>query len=93
VFGDFVTGRIFAIAADGGPKTMADAVELTQLLDAGQAGNLGRISSFGEGAMGELYIVDYGGKVVTVVPEPQSAVLLLLGGGVVAWAARRRRRV
>jgi glucose/arabinose dehydrogenase len=93
VFADFVTGRIFAIAADGGPKTMADAVELTQLLDAGQAGNLGRISSFGEGAMGELYIVDYGGKVVSVVPEPQSAVLLLLGGGVVAWAARRRRHV
>ncbi|HZF78464.1 MAG TPA: PQQ-dependent sugar dehydrogenase [Rubrivivax sp.] len=92
VFGDFITGRIFAAAADGTPKTMADATELTQLLDAGQGGPLGNISSFGEGAAGELYIVDYGGKVVLVVPEPQSALLMLLGGGALVCAARRRRR-
>jgi glucose/arabinose dehydrogenase len=92
VFGDFITGRIFAVAADGNPKTMADATELTHLLDAGQGGTLGHISSFGEGAAGELYIVDYGGKVVRVVPEPHTALLMLLGGGALVCAVRRRRR-
>jgi glucose/arabinose dehydrogenase len=88
VFGDFVTGRIFAVAADGQPKTMADAIELTAQLDAGQAGPIGNISSFGMGAGGELYIVDYGGKVVQVVPEPATALLMLLGGAAL-WARRR----
>ena len=92
VFGDFITGRIFAVAADGNPKTMADATELTHLLDAGQGGTLGHISSFGEGAAGELYIVDYGGKVVRVVPEPHTALLMLLGGGALVCTVRRRRR-
>ena len=92
VFADFVTGRIFAIAADGSPKTMADATELTAVLDAGQGGVLGNISSFGEGAAGELYIVDYGGKVVAVVPEPASVLLMLLGGGALGLMANRRRR-
>lgn len=91
VFADYITGRIFAINADGSPKTMAEATELTAVLDAGQGGALGNISSFGEGAAGELYIVDYGGKVVVVVPEPASVLLMLLGGGALGMLSRRRR--
>lgn len=77
VFGDFITGRVWAVDADG-PRTFASAVEITALLDAGGGGALGNIASFGEGANGELFIVDYGGKVVQVVPEP---------GTVALWAA------
>lgn len=90
VFGDFVNGRIWAVAAGGTPKSLADATELTALLDAGAGGVLGNIASFGEGANGELYIVDFGGKVVQVVPEPATALLGLLGLAVVGAAARRR---
>ncbi|MBC7942057.1 MAG: PQQ-dependent sugar dehydrogenase, partial [Chitinophagaceae bacterium] len=82
VFGDFVSGRIFSIAGDGSVQTMANAVELTSVLDAGAAGPIGSVSSFGEGAGGELYIVDFGGKLVQVVPEPGTLALWLAGLGV-----------
>jgi len=91
VFADYVTGRIWAVGADGSAKTLADATELTALLDAGAGGALGNISSFGEGASGELYIVDYGGKVVQIVPEPASAVLWLAGAILLPWLTRLRR--
>jgi len=94
VFGDFISGRIWAIDADGSPQSLADATELTAVLDAGSGGGLSNISSFGEGADGALYIVDYAGKVVrvTAVPEPGTLALMLLGGGAVVSAARRRVR-
>ncbi|WP_088279644.1 sorbosone dehydrogenase family protein [Ideonella sp. A 288] len=88
VFGDFVSGRIFAIAADGSVQTMAGATELTAALDAGLGGAIGNVSSFGQGALGEFYIVDYGGKVVQVVPEPATAALMLAGAALL-WARRR----
>ncbi len=93
IFADYISGRIFSIAADGSAHSMADATELTAMLDAGAAGALGNISSFGEGPNGEIYIVDFGGKVVQLVfspvPEPATAALLAgaacccwpLGGG------------
>lgn len=46
------------------------------------------MSSFGQGAGGEFYIVDYGGKVVQVVPEPATALLVLAGTALLS--ARRR---
>ncbi|MDO9072548.1 MAG: PQQ-dependent sugar dehydrogenase [Rubrivivax sp.] len=89
VFGDFVSGRIWSVLADGNPKTMADATEWTAMLDAGAGGALSNISSFGEGPGGELYIVDYAGKVVQVVPEPASAALMLSGALLLlAWLRR-----
>ena len=88
VFGDFISGRIFSIAADGSVQTMAGATELTALLDAGQGGAIGNISSFGQGAGGEFYIVDYAGKVVQVVPEPATALLMLVGAAAL-WTRRR----
>ena len=89
VFADYVTGRIWALGADGSPKTLADATELTAALDAGAGGALGNISSFGEGPTGELYIVDLAGRVVQVVPEPATVMLLL--GGVALLAFKRWR--
>lgn len=93
VFGDFVTGRIWHIAADGTPKTMADAVEITAVLDAGAGGAIGLISSFGQGPDGELYIVDYsGGRVVQLVPEASRVAMLALGLAVLGWRVRAARR-
>ena len=88
VFGDFISGRIFSIAADGSAQTMAGATELTAVLDAGRGGVIGNISSFGQGASGEFYIVDYAGKVVQVVPEPATA-LMMLAGAALLWARKR----
>lgn len=79
VFGDFGSGRVWAIdaalLADGQLHTLSEATELTAMISGGAGGALGNISSFGEGADGELYIVSYGGKVVQVVPQPGFAAL------------------
>ena len=60
VFGDFITGRIFAVPADSQIGT-----SYTELLSAGLS-----IASFGEGDDGELYIVDYGGTLHQIVSAP-----------------------
>lgn len=88
VFADYVTGRIWSIASDPAAKNIGDATDITSLLRAGAGGNLGNISSFGEGANGELFIVDLSGKVVQVVPEPASVWLML--GGALCLAVRYR---
>jgi glucose/arabinose dehydrogenase len=89
VFGDFINGRIWSVSADGSPQSIASATEWTSVLDAGAGGALGNIASFGEGALGELYIVDFGGKVVQVVPEPAPVLMLLAGLAGLAWRRRR----
>jgi glucose/arabinose dehydrogenase len=52
VYGDFVSGRIFAVPADS-----QEGTETTVLLESG----LG-ISTFAEDQDGELYVIDYGGS-------------------------------
>jgi glucose/arabinose dehydrogenase len=89
VFADFISGKVWAIDGDGSPQTLATASDLTAVLDAGGAGALGSIASFGEGANGELFIVDLDGKVVQVVPEPASALLMLAGAALLVWRRRR----
>ena len=91
VFGDFVFGNIWALPADAADLSFARAINITAALDAGAAGALGNISSFGSGPAGELYVVDYGGKVVQVVPEPATAAMLLGGlAGLLGWRRQQR---
>jgi len=91
VFGDFIQGRIWAIPASAGPKNFStDAVDITDAINAGAGGGLGNIASFGEGAGGELYIVDYGGRVVQVVSEPGTTGMLIAGLLAVGWVVGRR---
>jgi hypothetical protein len=56
-----------------------------------RAGTLGGIVGFGEGATGELFLVEIGGRVVQVVPEPASVVMMLAGAALLlGWRARSR---
>jgi glucose/arabinose dehydrogenase len=60
VFGDFVSGRLFAIPADSVAGTEPEV-----LLETG----LG-IAAFGESVDGELFVVNYGGSIHQVVSAP-----------------------
>jgi len=60
VFGDFGSGRIFAVPADSLTGTSP-----TELLSSGLS-----ISTFAEGNDGELYVVDYGGTLRQITTAP-----------------------
>src|SRR5437660_3672986 len=59
VFGDFSNGKIWGLT-ENPPGTWTRA----QLLSTGR-----RISSFGQDAAGEIYVVDYSGSVLKLVPQ------------------------
>jgi len=63
VFGDFAAGRVWAM---NGPRGTPEALP-------GADRAVGSISSFGEDAAGELYIVDIGGAVHRITPAVQPA--------------------
>ncbi len=85
LFGDFGSGQIWSLRMDG---TVPVVEELTGDL-APDMGTIDNISSFGQDADGNLYIVDYDGEVFRIVPEP--SVLAMLGLGCLAALHRRRR--
>jgi hypothetical protein len=58
VYGDFGSGRIWMLEYNG-----ASVIDQRLLLDTGRS-----ISSFGQDQQGELYVIDYGGEVLKVVP-------------------------
>ena len=60
VFGDFVSGALWHIAADTQP---------TMVMGAGFQTGLS-IASFGEDVAGELYVVHYGGQLYRVTVQP-----------------------
>ncbi len=82
VFGDFVSGRMWALS--GGVATQIASPFGTNTL-----------TSFGEGADGALYALGINGQIYQLaagaVPEPQSAALMLAGLAVFGVFIRRRR--
>lgn len=89
LFADYGSDRLWSMAADGSLQTMATTTEWTSVLNGGGAGVLSNIVAISEGAAGEVYIVELGGRVVQVVPEPAS-VLMMLAGAALLLALRRR---
>jgi glucose/arabinose dehydrogenase len=74
-FADNGTGRIWSFVYDG--ATVTDFVERT-----GEAAPAGMsISSFGEDAAGELYVVDLGGGAVYRIIDPHAPVTFSNGNG------------
>jgi hypothetical protein len=95
-FADFGTGRLWSLRYDGSPPSVFDGTNYTELTDhtgdpafTPDAGSIELVSSFGEDAAGNLYVVDYGGEVFTI-PEPSVVLAELAGVGLIAALARRK---
>lgn len=58
IYGDYGSGRIWGLRYDG-----SAVIEQEKLLESGR-----RISSFGQDEQRELYVVDYSGEILKVVP-------------------------
>lgn len=89
LFADYGSDRVWSMLADGSAQSMASVTEWTATLNAGAAGVLSDIVGFGEGPSGELYVVELGGRVVQVVPEPASVAMMLAGVALLLGLRRR----
>jgi glucose/arabinose dehydrogenase len=88
-FADVCTDEVSSFVWDGGGGTVGPVVDRTSQL-APDAGEIGSIVAFGEDGAGEVLIVDSGGEVFRIVPEPAGAWLLAAGAAVLAAAMRAR---
>jgi glucose/arabinose dehydrogenase len=85
-YGDYISGRTWTFRFDG--TTLSQLTERTNLLTA-TGGFANQLSSWGEDASGNLYMVAIGrGAVYQVVPEPGTLGVML---GAIAVLMRRRR--
>lgn len=87
IFGDYVSSRIWAFDPADPYGTIMD---LTSVLapPPGQ-GEIGSIVAFGEDAVGNVYIVDNGGEIFKIVPEPGTATLFGAAGLMLLRRVRR----
>lgn len=67
-YGDFCSAWIRTFAVSGGVPT--DLRDRTAQLDPGEGLAINLITSFGEDALGELYVCDRAGEVFKIVPNP-----------------------
>jgi glucose/arabinose dehydrogenase len=89
-FADFVNDKVMSFHFTGAPITNADITDRTaELLS--PTGISGGISSFGEDAAGNLYLVSINGQVgmITAIPEPEGWAMMLAGIALVSLRARR----
>ncbi len=96
-FADYCSDQIWSFLYDG--NNVTELIDRTLELDPGDGLTINDISSFGEDAAGELYIVDLGGEVFKIVPVLNSVPtlsqwgmimmsLLLIAAGTVAVIRR-----
>jgi glucose/arabinose dehydrogenase len=97
-FADFATGQVWSLRFDGSNPSTFDGTNYTELTNhtgdpafTPDVGSINSISSFGEDAAGNLYVVDLGGEIF-FIPEPSSLALQLGGSALLLTLARRRWR-
>jgi glucose/arabinose dehydrogenase len=98
-FGDSVSRNVWSITFDGSLPADFDGANIASFMDWSSLlppSGFGTISSFGEDALGNLYLVDLGnpfvtdptGRIYLITPEPGSA--LLVAAGLAALCLRQK---
>lgn len=97
-FADFGTANLWSLVWDGSDPSLFDGTNYTGLTDHStdpafdpDAGSIGLVASFGEDALGRVYLLDLDGEVF-VLPEPAGAAPLLAGVTALLALARVRAR-
>ena len=98
-FADFSTAELWSLVFDGSDPSTFDGTNYTDLTNhAGDpaftpdAGSIDSVSSFGEDAAGNLYVLDLFDGEVFRIPEPGSSALGLTALATVIGLERRRKR-
>lgn len=94
-FADFSTDRIWSLQVNGSDPSLFDGTNFIDLRDwtdilLPDIGSITNITSFGEDALGNLYIIDGGGEVFMIVPEPSPGVIVAVAMAGVVYHLRRR---
>jgi hypothetical protein len=87
-FADYCSDNIWSFEWDGDAVLSTEVTNRTSQFSP-PAGSIDDIVAFGEDGFGEMYIVDLGGEVYRVVPEPPAG---MLPAGIVALALLLHRR-
>ena len=97
-FADYGVGRLWSLRFDGSNPSTFDGTNYTELTDhtgdpafTPDVGQINLVSSFGEDALGSLYVVDLDGEVF-YIPEPGAVAMQISGAASLALLGRRRAR-
>ena len=91
IFGDYISGQIWSFKVDRNTgQIVAGSLQDLTATFANAVSPINEISSFGEDGFGNLYVVDLGGQVFALVPEPSAWAMLLAGLVVLGLLVRRR---
>ncbi|MEQ9059511.1 MAG: PQQ-dependent sugar dehydrogenase [Gammaproteobacteria bacterium] len=96
-FADFVNGRIWSFEFDGSDPADFDGDNVSNFIDwtgrlMPDMGSIDNVASFGEDAVGNLYLVDLDGEVFVLQPVPLPASVLLLAPAALLAMRRCCRR-
>jgi hypothetical protein len=98
LFGDYLRGNLWSLRYDGSDPSTFDGTNYVELTDHSgdpaftpDVGTIDLVSSFGEDALGNLYVVDLDGEVF-YIPEPSARPMLLAAVVMTALLGRRRMR-
>lgn len=96
-FADYITAQIWSLVWDQTPASGFDGSNYTSLVNHDDdpaftptSGSIGTVTTFGEDAMGNLYIADLDGEIFRL-PEPAVLLAQTIGGLSVIGLQRRRR--
>jgi glucose/arabinose dehydrogenase len=89
-FADSQTGQVWSLQTDPVTGALLPATLRDRTAELSRLNSFDSIVSFGEDGVGNLYMVDFAGNLLQIVPEPGTYVMLLFALIPLAWRMRRR---
>jgi glucose/arabinose dehydrogenase len=91
-FGDFGSGQVWSMEVDPVTGALLPATLRDRTAEIKRLNKFRNFTSFGEDGFGNLYIVDFNGNVLAIVPEPSTYAIMLLALMALTWRVARQSR-